>query len=762
MKKLLLTTIAIITIPLTSFAYTGTWGFLSTSTPNYYPLSVNGIMPGVWADHFVATSTTATSTFLTKVMIGNALNGGMLAPVGFTGIPYITPSLQTSFNPDSVTGGAGQLAGGYTLANTGVGAYDAVPIVFNNASSTFVGTNSVDYAAIAFTGPNFSAYPGLPANSLGLQVSDGAMIFDVSTSTASKAYMAWGIGPGYTSANYDMALRGIAGVTTLSASSSDTGLGIGSSTPTAKLSIEASTTAAYPYLAITGLNTVSGARTSVFQINNNGNVGIGTASPTTTLEVNGSITMSAGANRTIAVSNATTSVNGYNLSLLSANGGNSTTGNSYGGGALNITTGNGGITTGATGYGGGSSGGTLNITTGTGSSYTGDGATVAQGGPGGVFNITTGQGAFGSTQLGASGQITVNTGAGISGVGLNLNGGDSGSITYTPGIGGTGAVGKVGGTGGSFFFNSGAGGVNTTASTTATNTGGNGGSMSVGGGAGGQASLGSTNVGGNAGAFSFYGGTGGQAGSNTVTGTSTGGNGSAVAFYGGSGGTVLNKNTNDTPSTGGKGGSLSFSGGNGAFAQKGSIVTGGVAGALNFTGGNGGNATNGAINIAQNGGDMNFTGGAGGSGSNTNGGSMYFLGGAKNASGLDGNILLGINAAGTVRGNIGIGTSTPGSKLTVKGHIGTDGAIPTLSSAGTSPSIDTGSTDTAGRISEGTIATGATITFASAYARAPFCTLSSEAGLLFSYTVSSTTIAITNIGALSSTAVDYHCISNDL
>jgi hypothetical protein len=120
------------------------------------------------------------------------------------------------------------------------------------------------------------------------------------------------------------------------------------------------------------------------------------------------------------------------------------------------------------------------------------------------------------------------------------------------------------------------------------------------------------------------------------------------------------------------------------------------------------------------------------------------------------------NSALIVNGNVGIGTTSPASKLTVNGHIGTDGAIPTLTSCGTSPSIVTGSTDTAGEVTEGTIATGCTITFASAYARAPFVTVTAQSGLVFSYTISASAITITNVGALSSTKLDYHVISNDL
>lgn len=85
---------------------------------------------------------------------------------------------------------------------------------------------------------------------------------------------------------------------------------------------------------------------------------------------------------------------------------------------------------------------------------------------------------------------------------------------------------------------------------------------------------------------------------------------------------------------------------------------------------------------------------------------------------------------------------------------------PTLSSCGSGPTID--GTDTAGTITEGTGATGCTITFGTAWNvtnpdRSPHCTLYSESGYIFQFTESVTAITITNIGPLSSTSVDYHC-----
>ena len=112
---------------------------------------------------------------------------------------------------------------------------------------------------------------------------------------------------------------------------------------------------------------------------------------------------------------------------------------------------------------------------------------------------------------------------------------------------------------------------------------------------------------------------------------------------------------------------------------------------------------------------------------------------------------------GQNNGNVGIGTTGPTTKFTVAGHMNFTGTIPTLTSCGTSPAIATNSTDGAGEITEGSTSTGCTITFATAYTNAPFCTITEQSGLSASYTLSTTAITITNIGALSSTKIDYEC-----
>lgn len=82
---------------------------------------------------------------------------------------------------------------------------------------------------------------------------------------------------------------------------------------------------------------------------------------------------------------------------------------------------------------------------------------------------------------------------------------------------------------------------------------------------------------------------------------------------------------------------------------------------------------------------------------------------------------------------------------------------PALSSCGTSPTISSGSSDAQGIITEGSVATACTLTFANVYGAKPSCTLFSEAGLVFTAAISTTTLIITNVGALSGTSVHYQC-----
>lgn len=95
------------------------------------------------------------------------------------------------------------------------------------------------------------------------------------------------------------------------------------------------------------------------------------------------------------------------------------------------------------------------------------------------------------------------------------------------------------------------------------------------------------------------------------------------------------------------------------------------------------------------------------------------------------------------------------ASLTAEGHLSSTGTTPSLTSCGTSPSR-TG-TDITGTITEGSVSTGCVLTFGVAYTATPHCTLTPQSGLAFSYAVSTTAITITNIGALSSTKIDYAC-----
>lgn len=97
-----------------------------------------------------------------------------------------------------------------------------------------------------------------------------------------------------------------------------------------------------------------------------------------------------------------------------------------------------------------------------------------------------------------------------------------------------------------------------------------------------------------------------------------------------------------------------------------------------------------------------------------------------------------------------IGSHTVGVVQTIDGYghaLNGIATVPVITACGTSPSTARG-TDVGGEVTEGTTATGCTITFANAYAAAPFCVVSLQTQqVAFGYTISTAAITVTNTSA---------------
>ena len=92
-----------------------------------------------------------------------------------------------------------------------------------------------------------------------------------------------------------------------------------------------------------------------------------------------------------------------------------------------------------------------------------------------------------------------------------------------------------------------------------------------------------------------------------------------------------------------------------------------------------------------------------------------------------------------------------------KGFLMLEGPAPAVSSCGTSPTLVTGSNNMVGEVTAGTGATTCTITFSSAYHKAPFCNVTSQSGVAIGYTESASTLVVTG-ASLTASNFDYHCI----
>lgn len=234
-----------------------------------------------------------------------------------------------------------------------------------------------------------------------------------------------------------------------------------------------------PNAAMTfGLRGSSGGPGTIerMRITDAGNVGIGTTTPSSALEVTGNLTLTREANRTIAVGDSvTTNAAGGHLTLQAGKGAGIGAGGNLilsSGGSSSAAIGSGNVTISTPVANSGSGGDTGSITLQTGSSpsnlrsigninlIAGNNQASATGGvsPGGGISLNSGSGSGGSGGAigGSGGAINFATGAGGPANTAGSIGGSGGSVNITTGAGGAAPAGGVNGNGGFMRFQAGA------------------------------------------------------------------------------------------------------------------------------------------------------------------------------------------------------------------------------------------------------------------------------------------------------------------
>lgn len=154
----------------------------------------------------------------------------------------------------------------------------------------------------------------------------------------------------------------------------------------------------------------------------------------------------------------------------------------------------------------------------------------------------------------------------------------------------------------------------------------------------------------------------------------------------------------------------------------------------------------------------NFTiDGSQGTGTAAGGALIFQTAPAGTASGSAQNALV-MAVAITGAGNMGIGTATPLTKLTVNGNLTYQGSNPTLA-CGTSPSVDAKATNMSGTVTVGGgIVSSCVVTFVPAFTVYNHCRVTAQtagiASLAYSYSITTLTITGTS---LTSDVFDYQC-----
>lgn len=211
---------------------------------------------------------------------------------GFLGGRVYTNGLFGTKTQLMLTGAVNDLQSNMVIGNTysgADGAYATGGITFVNGRSTQGSTfqTSTYYTYMGLAGPNFATFTGLPANGFVLSNTDGPIVIGATSANVASGTLAFAIGSGYAVGNYDMILKNVD--TLGSTNTASGGLGIGTTTPTARLSLAASSTATFDYMNV--YQHVNGVTTGipVFNVNKNEGVGIATGTPITKLDVSGGI-----------------------------------------------------------------------------------------------------------------------------------------------------------------------------------------------------------------------------------------------------------------------------------------------------------------------------------------------------------------------------------------------------------------------------------------------------------------------------------------
>ncbi|MGE5540691.1 MAG: hypothetical protein ACM3TU_00170 [Bacillota bacterium] len=511
---------------------TGTKVGIGTTSP-YAPLSVVGQIVGAY---FTATTSTA-STFpyasTTALTVSGEANIGSLAGASVSSLTsnYL-PKWNSGTFANSLVYDNGTNAGvgttspwAYFSINPNGNAGPSFVIGSSSATSTFVVTNGGS-VGIGTTTPNVNTglsisrtdtsdwirfeHPGTRTygiNNTGafLQFLDrgsagntGTTIFTIGNSSGTNNTAIGGVGVGSTSPTARFSVKGNGtgtGRLIAFADSADTerltvldngSVGIGTTSPWAQLSVNPN--------GVSGPAFAIGSSTATnFIVTNSGSVGIGTSNPTALLSLGGQMNWVTGLG-------AITHIVGPTDNTFAIAAGNSTSGagNAFTitgstaasgtGGAITITTGlnsggsnqvTGALTLGtANGTGSGSYGGPITIAV-------GSAVATANSGPANASGITITAGTLGSVNQsgatgGTGGPITITSGAGAAMANsTGVRAGNGGNLTVTGGAGGnaTASAGGVAGAGAWINLTSGAGGSST--GTSGTRTGGDSGGINI-------------------------------------------------------------------------------------------------------------------------------------------------------------------------------------------------------------------------------------------------------------------------------------------